>query len=159
MLLEVKDDKYKEFQAKLVPNISSDTIIGIRTPNIRNIAKTNEEIFVFTVCPPDVLFQFIVFVSVNALQPFVACSLAFNFNGEMSEPGILRRAVPMLYFSGNIDERTRRHLHGILPPFLIVAASADTNQQLTAAVFGVVNMPVIDATGLKGYIENRNLLC
>ena len=38
-LMKVKDDKYKEFQAKLVPNISSDTIIGIRTPDIRNIAK------------------------------------------------------------------------------------------------------------------------
>ena len=38
-LMKVKDDKYKEFQAKLVPNISSDTIIGIRTPDMRNIAK------------------------------------------------------------------------------------------------------------------------
>ena len=39
MLLEVKDDKYKDFQAKLVPNISPDTIIGVRTPEMRKIAK------------------------------------------------------------------------------------------------------------------------
>ena len=39
MLLEVKDEKYKDFQAKLVPNISPDTIIGVRTPDMRKIAK------------------------------------------------------------------------------------------------------------------------
>ena len=38
-LMEVKDDKYKDFQAKLVPNISPDTIIGVRTPQMRNVAK------------------------------------------------------------------------------------------------------------------------
>lgn len=39
MLLEVRDDKYKEFQAKLVPNIDSKTIIGVRTPQMRAVAK------------------------------------------------------------------------------------------------------------------------
>ena len=38
-LMKVKDDKYKEFQSKLVPNIPKDTIIGIRTPEMRKIAK------------------------------------------------------------------------------------------------------------------------
>ena len=38
-LIKSKDDKYKIFQAKLVPNISSDTILGIRTPEIRKISK------------------------------------------------------------------------------------------------------------------------
>ena len=38
-LLEVKDDKYKLFQEKLVPNISPDTIIGVKTPQMRQIAK------------------------------------------------------------------------------------------------------------------------
>ena len=38
-LLKVKDDEYKEFQAKLVPNISPDTIIGVRTPAMRSVAK------------------------------------------------------------------------------------------------------------------------
>ena len=38
-LSEVKDDEYKEFQAKLVPNISPDVILGVRTPDMRRIAK------------------------------------------------------------------------------------------------------------------------
>lgn len=38
-LIEVKDDEYKEFQAKLVPNISPDAILGVRTPQMRQIAK------------------------------------------------------------------------------------------------------------------------
>ena len=39
MLLAVKDDKYKEFQAKLVPNIPSESIIGVRSPAMRQVAK------------------------------------------------------------------------------------------------------------------------
>ena len=38
-LLKVQDKKYKEFQAKLVPNIDPNTIIGVRTPDMRVIAK------------------------------------------------------------------------------------------------------------------------
>lgn len=38
-LTKVKDDKYREFQIKLVPNISPETIIGVRTPAMRSIAK------------------------------------------------------------------------------------------------------------------------
>ncbi len=38
-LIEVKDDEYKSFQAKLVPNIPPETIIGVRTPQMRKIAK------------------------------------------------------------------------------------------------------------------------
>ena len=39
LLLEVKDENYREFQAKLVPNIDSETIIGVRTPQMREVAK------------------------------------------------------------------------------------------------------------------------
>ncbi|MCR5483692.1 MAG: DNA alkylation repair protein [Bacilli bacterium] len=42
-LLKVKDEKYKEFQSKLVPNISKENIFGVRTPELRRIAK---ELFV-----------------------------------------------------------------------------------------------------------------
>ena len=38
-LLSLKDDEYKEFQSKLVPNINADTIIGIKTSELRNLAK------------------------------------------------------------------------------------------------------------------------
>jgi 3-methyladenine DNA glycosylase AlkD len=38
-LLKLKDKKYAEFQKKLIPNIDSNSIIGIRVPDLRNIAK------------------------------------------------------------------------------------------------------------------------
>ena len=38
-LLKVQDKKYRDFQIKLVPNISPDAMIGVRTPDMRNIAK------------------------------------------------------------------------------------------------------------------------
>ena len=38
-LMQVKGDAYKEFQAKLVPNIPPETILGVRTPEMRKIAK------------------------------------------------------------------------------------------------------------------------
>lgn len=42
-LIKVKDDAYRAFQAKLVPNVSPETILGVRTPEMRKIAR---EIFV-----------------------------------------------------------------------------------------------------------------
>lgn len=38
-LAECRNDEYREFQSKLVPNISGDTILGVRTPDMRRIAK------------------------------------------------------------------------------------------------------------------------
>ena len=38
-LIAVQDAEYKAFQTKLVPNVSPDTIIGVRTPDLRRVAK------------------------------------------------------------------------------------------------------------------------
>ena len=38
-LLAVQDTEYRDFQSKLVPNISKDVMIGVRTPGMRKIAK------------------------------------------------------------------------------------------------------------------------
>ena len=38
-LIQLKDEKYQIFQSKLVPNIASEKIIGVRTPQLRNLAK------------------------------------------------------------------------------------------------------------------------
>ncbi len=38
-LTKCRDEKYQEFQSKLVPNIPKETIIGVRTPDMRKIAK------------------------------------------------------------------------------------------------------------------------
>lgn len=38
-LLELKDDSYKEFHAKLIPTVEKAKIIGVRTPVLRKYAK------------------------------------------------------------------------------------------------------------------------
>lgn len=37
-LFDLQDKNYKDFQAKLIPNINYDTIIGVRTPELRRFA-------------------------------------------------------------------------------------------------------------------------
>lgn len=49
-LLELQDEKYAEFQAKLTPTVSRDKFIGVRVPQIRKLAKKlvkeeNKDIF------------------------------------------------------------------------------------------------------------------
>jgi len=38
-LFELQDNKYREMQTKIIPNIKADTIIGVRTPELRKYAK------------------------------------------------------------------------------------------------------------------------
>lgn len=38
-LAEVRDEAYRAFQVKLVPNIPPETVLGVRTPQLRAIAK------------------------------------------------------------------------------------------------------------------------
>ena len=39
LLFENQDLKYKNFQQKLIPTINTDTVIGVRIPVLRKIAK------------------------------------------------------------------------------------------------------------------------
>ena len=39
IVFTMRDEKYREFQAKLIPGIPPETIIGIRTPALRSFAK------------------------------------------------------------------------------------------------------------------------
>ena len=63
----------------------------------------------------------------------------------------------MLNSGGDVDYITGMQLTGRLAPFLVVATTAGDKQNLPAAFIGVVNMPVIAAARLKGYIKNSNL--
>lgn len=38
-LLLLKDEKYAQFQAKLIPNVPARSVIGVRTPALKNLAK------------------------------------------------------------------------------------------------------------------------
>ena len=39
-LFELRDPKYRDFQCKLMPTVDPDTVIGVRTPELRKLAKT-----------------------------------------------------------------------------------------------------------------------
>ena len=38
-LFKLQDKEYREFQSKLIPNINKDSIIGVRTPLLRQLSK------------------------------------------------------------------------------------------------------------------------
>ena len=38
-LMSMQDCSYRDFQAKLIPNVPTETLIGVRTPDIRRLAK------------------------------------------------------------------------------------------------------------------------
>ncbi|MGX8774826.1 MAG: DNA alkylation repair protein, partial [Bacillota bacterium] len=38
-LFELQDVKYRDFQKKLIPTVDPDKIIGVRTPELRKLAK------------------------------------------------------------------------------------------------------------------------
>ena len=38
-LFRLQDSKYREFQVKLIPNVTPDSVIGVRTPALRKYAK------------------------------------------------------------------------------------------------------------------------
>ena len=38
-LFSLQDKKYRDFQAKLIPTVDPETVIGVRTPQMRNLAK------------------------------------------------------------------------------------------------------------------------
>ena len=38
-LFNLQDEKYRDFQAKLIPTVSPDTVIGVRTPALRKYAS------------------------------------------------------------------------------------------------------------------------
>ena len=38
-LFGLRDIKYRDFQSKLIPTVDKETIIGVRTPELRNLSK------------------------------------------------------------------------------------------------------------------------
>lgn len=74
----------------------------------------------------------------------------------MGEPAISLGAVPMLDFRRNRNnhdfaKRNRSFVFLLIPTF-----TDGTDQKLTAAAFGVMDMPVIAAARFKGDIVKKN---
>ncbi len=63
-LIELKDTSFRTFQMKLVPNIPSETILGVRTPQMRALAKevfeNNEREALFSSLPHQIKERIII---------------------------------------------------------------------------------------------------
>ena len=80
-----------------------------------------------------------------------------HLNREMLEPGVFRGTVLVLHVCRNIHDVTRLQSLSGLTPLLIPAAARGHEQNLTAALRRVVDMPVVAAPGLKRDVSDRNL--
>lgn len=103
------------------------------------------------------LFQRFICFFCDWFEPFIRTIFPWHFYCEMGKPAIWCCAVPVLYTWLNVDAITWLHLDGILAPFLVVPAAGDTNQNLSAALIGMVSMPVVTAAWLKSHIEYFHL--
>ena len=61
--------------------------------------------------------------------------------------------MPVLDSRRDVHHITRMQHLGLLAPFLIAAPASHTDQDLTTAFVGMVDVPVIPASRLKGDIE------
>lgn len=75
----------------------------------------------------------------------------------MGEPAVFAGTVPVLDACWDVDAVAGMHLDRLLAPFLIVANTSDTNEDLASAFFGMVDMPVVTAAGLEGDVEDADL--
>ncbi len=71
-------EKYRDFQSKLVPNIPKETILGVRTPDMRKIAKDikgTEEAKVFLTQLPHQYYEenLVHFFLISAIRDFDEC--------------------------------------------------------------------------------------
>ncbi len=69
-LFSKQDTAYRDFQAKLIPNLADGTMIGVRTPELRKLAKQyakREDISAFLDALPHAYFD------ENQLHAFIIC--------------------------------------------------------------------------------------
>lgn len=66
--------------------------------------------------------------------------------------------MPVLDACRNVDHVAGIQLPGGLSPFLIAAPPGGTEQDLTTAGFGVVDVPVVPASRFKGDMVDPDLI-
>lgn len=85
----------------------------------------------------------------DELAPFVARLRAWDLEGEMGEPARSLGAVPVLDACRDLDDVTWGQALQRFALFLIPALAVDANDDLAAALLGVVDMPEIAAARLE----------
>ena len=110
-LFALQDLEYKKFHSKLMPTINPDVIIGVRTPELRKLAKqldksTNVELFMQELphryYEENNLHGFLI----ESIRNFDACIAALNqflpyvdnwVTCDMMSPKVLKMDLPKLY--------------------------------------------------------------
>jgi 3-methyladenine DNA glycosylase AlkD len=80
-LFELQDLKYKEFQCKLMPTVNPETVIGVRTPELRTLAKELSKV------PETMEFLSILphkYYEENNLHSFIICTIK-DYNKAVEE--------------------------------------------------------------------------
>ena len=99
----------------------------------------------YAVFPLFSVFQFFVFCIAYRLAPFVAAVFAGAFHCNVAEPAVLFGTVPVLDLCRNGDYCAGFQADGRLSLLLIPALSGSADQDLSAALGGMVNVPVVPA--------------
>lgn len=86
------------------------------------------------------------------LAPLVLAILAGNLHGDMAEPAVLLRSVPVLDVGGDHHNTALVQADGGLAFLLVPALASRANQELTAPFVRMVDMPVVAASRLKGHV-------
>lgn len=75
----------------------------------------------------------------------------------MGKPAVAGSTVPVLDVGRDMDHRARQNLYGSLTFLLILAAACDAYQHLTAALGGLMDVPVVAAGRLECNVGKGNL--
>ena len=86
------------------------------------------------------------------LTPLVLAILAGNLHGDMAEPAVLLRSVPVLDVGGDHHDAALVQADGSLAFFLVPALARRAEQELTTSFVRVVDMPVVAASRLEGHV-------
>ena len=86
------------------------------------------------------------------LAPLVLAILAGNLHGDMAEPAVLLRSVPVLDVGGDHHDAALVQADGGLAFLLVPALASRAEQELTASFVRVVDMPVVAASRLEGHV-------
>lgn len=111
-LFRLQDVAYRDFQAKLIPTVPADTIIGVRTPELRRFAKQmvkKEDIEVFLKLLPHTYFD------ENQLHCFIVSEIK-DFPSCMTE---VERFLPFVDNWATCDQMSpkvfKKHRQELLP--------------------------------------------
>ena len=79
------------------------------------------------------MFEILVVFCAYGFEPFVGGVFAGDFEGEVGKPAVLRGAVPVLHFGGDMHDIARFERADGLSPLLIPATPAHAHKHLPAA--------------------------